>query len=272
MSNKHILTIAENRAAVHNISQRVLEGIAPDEAALSAGFLDATIATVASGYTPEPDSSDLPGGLGGVDWAALIVVPAVVAVLTNLLTRSGAQNVTALKSTLHLNKPDDIVTYIDMDDVTVIVKQAGGKWNKRKNRRFIQLVSAALWQCLEDDTCLSTTTSGGIPGEVCQRLYDTLLRCGPVKSDDALRARFRDARISPWYDKLPQAASQEDRVWGVIDLLYEQYTAARENALVMLLEVLCDQTDSGDACRQELAAVAGILKDVVGNNERNATA
>lgn len=257
MTNKRILTIAENRIAVRDISQHILERVAPDEAALPTGFLDATIAATARGQVFASDSSDVAGGLGGVDLAMLIVVPAVVTVLTNLLTQSGVESITALKR-------GDIVAYFKSEDVTIIFEQAGGKWNKRKSRQLIDVFIAALNQILDDGASLHAVTGGGIPSDIFQDLYATLLHCGPFASDATLRNVFVDARIMHWRDQLPQATNQEERIRAVIDYLHDRYNTADENALVLLLEVLRDNTNASDVCHEELADTARILSNVVG--------
>lgn len=96
-----------------------------------------------------------------------------------------------------------------------------------------------------------------IPPELLNRLYETFLRCGPFDSDRTLRPIFVDARLSAWRDLLPEASSRVERAWAVIDALSERADPAGENALVLLLRALAENTPSGDACRGQLAALAG---------------
>ena len=95
-----------------------------------------------------------------------------------------------------------------------------------------------------------------IPYELIQRLYETLLRCGPFDSDHTLRPLFVDARLSAWRDLLPEASSRVERARAIVDALSERENPSGENALVLLLNVLAENTPSGDACRGQLAALA----------------
>ena len=58
-----------------------------------------------------------------------------------------------------------------------------------------------------------------IPPRILNRLYKTLLNCGPFENDKGLRAVFVDKRISPWRDSLPQANSPNERVRITVDFL-----------------------------------------------------
>ncbi len=97
----------------------------------------------------------------------------------------------------------------------------------------------------------------GIPGDLYERLQAALLRCGPFDSDRALRSLFVDARLSAWRDLLPEASSRVERARAIIDALSERANSAGENALVLLLRVLAENTPPGDACRGQLTALAG---------------
>ncbi|MBN2389502.1 MAG: hypothetical protein JXR84_02180 [Anaerolineae bacterium] len=97
----------------------------------------------------------------------------------------------------------------------------------------------------------------GIPGDLHERLQAVLLRCGPFDSDRALRPLFVDARLSAWRDLLPEASSRVKRVRAVIDELSQRENPSEENALALLLRVLAENTPPGNACRGQLAALAG---------------
>lgn len=96
----------------------------------------------------------------------------------------------------------------------------------------------------------------GIPPALCRRLREVLLRCGPFSSDEALRHIFTDQRIYLWRYKLPRAEDSEDRVGRVIDVLHDLYNTSQENALALLVCVLRDLKDPGDACHLQLAELA----------------
>lgn len=95
----------------------------------------------------------------------------------------------------------------------------------------------------------------GMDPHLHKRLKSTLLQSGWFEDDRDLRSVFVDARISPWRDGLPHASSPAMRVNLVISFLCDQYNAAEENALLLLLQVLRDQTSPDDARYQELTAL-----------------
>ena len=102
-----------------------------------------------------------------------------------------------------------------------------------------------------------------IPYELIQRLYETLLRCGPFDSDRTLRPLFVDARLSAWRDLLPEASSRGERARAIVDALSRRENPDGDNALALLLRVLAENTPSGDACRGQLAALAGEVAAVL---------
>ncbi|MBN1875913.1 MAG: NACHT domain-containing protein [Anaerolineae bacterium] len=94
------------------------------------------------------------------------------------------------------------------------------------------------------------------------RLIKTLLRCGAFKSDDTLETIFVDARISQWADDLPEASSKGELVRATIKYLSNKRNTQGENALVLFLHVLRDQTSTADTLRKELADLADELEQV----------
>ncbi|HNT78194.1 MAG TPA: hypothetical protein PKH77_24535 [Anaerolineae bacterium] len=92
----------------------------------------------------------------------------------------------------------------------------------------------------------------GISPTIKNKLEEVLLRCGPFKSDDELRRIFVDARISIWRDLLSQTTSSNQRVLAAIELLHDRYNDRQENALVLFLNVLSEQTSAEDICYREL--------------------
>jgi len=98
-----------------------------------------------------------------------------------------------------------------------------------------------------------------IPSDLLHHLYEGLLHCGPFDSDRALRALFVDARLSLWRDFLPEAGSRAERVRAVVAALSDRANADGENALVLLLRVLAENTPPGDACHGHLSGLAEAL-------------
>jgi hypothetical protein len=100
----------------------------------------------------------------------------------------------------------------------------------------------------------------GLSGEVLGRLRETLLHCTPLANDADLCALFADARISPWRDRIPDSTrTREARVNTLIDALREQFTVYGDNALVLFLHVLADNTDPTDALHPQLLTLAADL-------------
>lgn len=95
-----------------------------------------------------------------------------------------------------------------------------------------------------------------LSSDLHQRLQAVLLRCGSFASDRALWMMFVDARLAPWQDALPEAASPQERVRAVIAALVDQSNAHGENALALLLRVLSENTPPGNACHWDLAELA----------------
>jgi len=103
----------------------------------------------------------------------------------------------------------------------------------------------------------------GIPGDLYKRVQAALLRCGPFDSDRTLRPLFVDARLSAWRDLLPEASNRVERAQAVIEALSERTNPAGENALALLLRVIAENTPPGDACRGQLATLAGQVAAVL---------
>jgi hypothetical protein len=107
-----------------------------------------------------------------------------------------------------------------------------------------------------------TNTFKGISPILLNKLKITLLNCGPFYSNEELRRLFTDSRISAWSSSLPDANSPKRRVEAVIDYLRTKHNQSGENALVLFLRVLSDDT-TGDCC-QTLAELADELEAEVG--------
>lgn len=100
-----------------------------------------------------------------------------------------------------------------------------------------------------------------IPTALTQRLRDTLARCSALESDRALRAVFVDARLAPWINRVPEnTPDRATRVNVLIATLCDQTAVNGDNALVLLLWVLAEQTPAGDALHDELARLAAELQ------------
>lgn len=96
----------------------------------------------------------------------------------------------------------------------------------------------------------------GLTGEQLQELSDTLLRCGPFYSARELNAVFADIRLYPWRYNVPDASNPKSRVQALIAYLHDKATVDGDNALVLFLRVLRDQTDVNDTCYRGLDRLA----------------
>jgi hypothetical protein len=102
----------------------------------------------------------------------------------------------------------------------------------------------------------------GISPSLRNKVKTTLLRCGPFSSNEDLRRLFNESRIKTWASGLPDAHSPEGRVNASIEYLHMRRNKSGENALVLFLRVLSDNTH-GD-CPQVLAKLASQLEAEVG--------
>jgi hypothetical protein len=147
-------------------------------------------------------------------------------------------------------------------------------WQEQERREWIQKVTAEI-----DTEMTGTGRSGegtngtgrihnlgegspgiiGIPSGLYRKLRSVLSECGPFATDQELTAIFIDERVRPWRNRLPQADSRIGRVERVIDFLHNQYNDVGESALVLLLRVLSERLDPGDACHHRLAKLADEL-------------
>lgn len=105
----------------------------------------------------------------------------------------------------------------------------------------------------------------GIPPLLYSRLRAALQTCGAFDSDVTLRAIFVDARLMPWQNQIPEADSVFARIERTIAFLFAHTADAsghQENALVLLLYVLSERTDYGDANQRRLFELAEELAEL----------
>jgi len=98
MRTGEFLSVPENRTAARSISEQAVAILAPSEASVSRQFVEPALDMVARGESLTPEASDAAMGLGGAELALLVVVPTVVQVLTQLLTRLGEESIEAVKT------------------------------------------------------------------------------------------------------------------------------------------------------------------------------
>lgn len=134
----------ENRAAVRAISQQVLVEVAPDEASVSARFIEPLIDMAAEGKMVNADNADQEMGLGGGELIVLIVVPTVTEVLGKLLVKLGEEGIEALKKRLKRDKEAKKFIEIKVDDIEAVVSRSRSPGAKKKVRELTRALNAAL--------------------------------------------------------------------------------------------------------------------------------
>lgn len=97
-----------------------------------------------------------------------------------------------------------------------------------------------------------TPVPDGLPTDLCLRLEQTLLLCGPMRTASQCAAAFVDTRIHPWADLVPDADSPLERARALVAALYAHTNADSENVLVLFLEVIRDLAPATDACNRRL--------------------
>jgi hypothetical protein len=101
-----------------------------------------------------------------------------------------------------------------------------------------------------------------------ERLKLLLTQCDAFASDRALRALFVDPRLYEWQADLPYTRSRERRVVQTIHYLHGQYNVEHENGLVLLLQVLGEQTGSDDDFQLTLSAMAERVQYMIHKDNR----
>lgn len=94
-------------------------------------------------------------------------------------------------------------------------------------------------------------------------LRNVFLRCYVFDSEQTLRAVFVDSRIRRWYNTLPSAEHKLGRVMTVINHLSDLYTRTYDNALVLFIDVLREQTDQQDIIYKELSELHSALGQIL---------
>ena len=101
----------------------------------------------------------------------------------------------------------------------------------------------------------------GLSTATYQEIRGALLECGPIGTDQELRATFSHPRLRPWRNRVPQSFSPTGRVDAIIDFLHNKANTDGVNALVLFLTVLSDnmKLEGSTACQQRLLEAAGAM-------------
>ncbi len=101
----------------------------------------------------------------------------------------------------------------------------------------------------------------GLSTATYQEIRGALLECGPIGTDQELRAVFSHPRLRPWRNRVPQSYSPTGRVDAVIDFLHNKANTDGHNALVLFLTVLSDnmRLEGETGCQQRLLEAAAAM-------------
>jgi len=145
-----LLSIPENRAVVRALSLRVLAEVATaDEVTVSASFIEPLIDMADRGEVVSVEASDKPGGFGGNDLLAFVVVPVVAEVVVKLLIKGIGLATEEARKKLKYNKEAKAILKITIGDVEAIVTRTRSKRGRDKINALTQSVNAALLAYVE---------------------------------------------------------------------------------------------------------------------------
>jgi hypothetical protein len=95
-----------------------------------------------------------------------------------------------------------------------------------------------------------------------------LTQCDAFASDSALRVLFADPRLCEWQADLPYTRSRERRSAQTINYLHGCYNADHENGLVLLLQVLGEQTNTDNDFQSVLGDMAERVRYMIHKDNR----
>jgi len=146
------LAIPENRAAVLEISRRVLAERDPDSTEIAAGFIEPLIEMAAQGEFTVGDDSDQEGGFGAIDVMTMLVVPAVAGALGNILAKWVEKNIEWLKKR---SKREKKTPQVNVDEIEAklhsLIPPSHKKEIKQKEiKKLAKIIHAAILTNLEN--------------------------------------------------------------------------------------------------------------------------
>jgi len=144
-----LLPTPENQAAIQAISYDVLLKIAPDEVEASQVFLAPLIDMAIHGEEMPSSSPDKAGGLGSVDLMAMVVIPVVVTVLSDLLVELGKVKVEEIKEERQKAREAKALKRITYEDIAPLVKRIRPASTKKEIYHLAEAVNKILLEYLE---------------------------------------------------------------------------------------------------------------------------
>jgi len=100
----------------------------------------------------------------------------------------------------------------------------------------------------------------GISSKLYEQLCAKLLDCSQFDSHATLQAVFVDNRLIRWQSQIREANNKEDRVKLNIATLFKLYNETEQNALILLLQVLSEQTNPQIIHHHQLVELATQLE------------
>ncbi len=94
----------------------------------------------------------------------------------------------------------------------------------------------------------SQRAPAGIPSDLYHRLILVLIRCIPPSTP-----LFMDSRLFPWRNHIPTTPDNAlARAHVLVDFLFPRRNENGDNALILFLDVIRDQTHPDDSCYRSL--------------------
>lgn len=144
-----LLPTPDNQIAVQAISYEVLLKVVPNEVEESQAFLPPLVDMALRGEEIAPPSLDKAGGLGNVDLMVMVVIPVVVAVLSDLLVELGKVKVEEIKEDRKKAREAKALKRITYEDIAPLVKRVRPASTKKEICRLVEAVNKTLLEYLE---------------------------------------------------------------------------------------------------------------------------
>lgn len=104
-------------------------------------------------------------------------------------------------------------------------------------------------------------TPSSLPPNLYNRLRHAFAISSHFTNDANLQTLFVDSRLNPWRDLISDnSPNRAARVTALIETLHDKVNTVDENALVLFLHVLADNTDPADALHLLLLTLAADLE------------
>lgn len=165
--------------------------------------------------------------------------------------------------------PDERNQFVKwLDDGTFSVGQEQGKWFIRDGVGRSQPLSSALREklsLLSGKVAVLTKTNpllkpSTITPELWEKLCSLVVATGVFDSQLALHSLFKDARLAPWKNQLPETNSLIGRTDQVLAFLMDRKTADGRNGLVLFLRVLIGRLKPEDFLASQLLEMVGKIE------------